>query len=525
VSETAIAFEGANRIARGDLATVVLQAKAALDLDPNTSILIFEGRTSALVEVDFRGSRDEVLARLAASEARDEQGAPRRGRPKLGVTAREVTLLPRHWDWLGRQPGGASATLRKLVEQARREDTADETIREARDALYRFATVMAGDAPGYEEALRALFAGDAERFSRATTAWPSDVREHAWKLAPRAFGFPPSPLDAAIPFDRRGAVQRAVQAAFPQAEITAVAPVLGGASAARVFRLTVDGGDRLLRVEGAVDAIRNPTRQYACLRIAAEAGVAPSLIYADAQDGVAITDFITPFPPGHGPARGDRLCALAAAVRTLHAAPLFPPLVDIFEGIGAGIAQMGVAQALPQASQDLMARLHGELARAYPRRDQDRVSSHNDLNPGNVLFEGDRAWIVDWESAFAADRYMDLAAIANWFASDEREEELILQAYFGAAPDDDCRARLFIMQQANRLFYAAMLLNAAAAERPGFRVAAANLHALRLDEIRAEMASMASFDGRVRFAQAFLNAAAHDFESARFAWAKAHLRA
>jgi aminoglycoside phosphotransferase (APT) family kinase protein len=525
VSETAIAFKGVNRIALGDLATVVAQAKALLDVDPTASVLIFDDRTSALIEVDFRGSRDEVLTRLSAPEMDGQQDAPRRGRPRLGVTAREVTLLPRHWDWLGRQPGGASATLRKLVEQARREDTAGERVREARDALYRFATAMAGDAPGYEEALRALFAGEAERFAGATAAWPDDVREHAWKLAALAFGFPPSPLDAVIPFDRRGAVQRAVETAFPKAEIDAAVPVLGGASAARVFRLTIGGADRLLRVEGAVDAIRNPARQYACMRIAAEAGVAPSLIYADARDGVAITDFVTVAAPDLSRTREDRLRALVQTVRTLHAAPLFPPLVDIFEGIGAGIAQTGVAQVLPRASQNLMARLHGELARAYPRREQDRVSSHNDLNPGNVLFEGDRTWIVDWESAFAADRYMDLAAAANWFAADEREEALILQTYFGAAPDDDRRARFFIMQQANRLFYAAMLLNAAAAERPGFRVAVADLHALRLSEIRGEMASMTSFDGRVRFAQAFLNSAAHDFETARFAWAKAHLRA
>ena len=106
-----------------------------------------------------------------------------RGRPKLGVTAREVTLLPRHWDWLAAQPGGTSAALRRLVDQARRE-TAAQTDRKARQAsAYAFMSAMAGDLAGYEEAIRALFADDREQVCRHSAAWPADVRDHALKLA------------------------------------------------------------------------------------------------------------------------------------------------------------------------------------------------------------------------------------------------------------------------------------------------------------------------------------------------------
>ena len=107
--------------------------------------------------------------------------------PELGVVAREVTLLPRHWDWLAGQPGGASVTLRKLVEQARKDNEGKDRLRRAREAAYRFLSAMAGNLPGFEEAARALFAGHRDRFAAVVAPWPQDVREHAVKLAARGF--------------------------------------------------------------------------------------------------------------------------------------------------------------------------------------------------------------------------------------------------------------------------------------------------------------------------------------------------
>ncbi|MGC1303925.1 MAG: phosphotransferase, partial [Caulobacteraceae bacterium] len=282
--------------------------------------------------------------------------------------------------------------------------------------------------------------------------------------------------------------------------------------------------DRLLRIEGPSDALRNPARQYACMRIAAEAGVAPRLIHADAEAGVAITDFISPSPAANL-TRDHRLRTLIRSVATLHAAPRFPELVDIFDGVSAVIEQTRLTQAMPAAGMELLTGLFGEFTRRYPRSASDLVSSHNDLNPGNVLFEGERAWIVDWESAFAADRFMDLAAVANFFAADAADEELILQTYFGQALDDHRRARLFLMQQVNRLFYSAMLLNAAVAVQPELKLTAEDLRTPRFSEIRGEAASMATQAGRARFACAFLKEAAHAFESPRLTWATAQLRA
>ncbi len=179
---TCTAFEGAHCIATGELPHVALQAKAVIDGGSLAPVLIFDDATSELVEVDFRGTPDDVLQRLEPSES------PRRpGRPRLGVVAREVTLLPRHWDWLNGQSGGASVALRKLVEEARRTNAGRDCVRRAQEAAYRFLSAMAGNEPGFEEASRALFAGNRRRFDEMAALWPADIARHAKKLATAAF--------------------------------------------------------------------------------------------------------------------------------------------------------------------------------------------------------------------------------------------------------------------------------------------------------------------------------------------------
>ncbi|SHG36648.1 DUF2239 family protein [Bradyrhizobium erythrophlei] len=196
-----IAFEGDRCVASGDLRMVARAAKETLDRRRDTVVLVF-GSSSGPVEIDFRGSVDDVLARLPNPEravaAEDvAQPAPRGpGRPKLGVVAREVTLLPRHWEWLAQQSGGASVALRRLVDEARRANKDKDRVRQAREAAYRFIAAMGENKPHYEEVARALFAGDAERFQAWTAAWPADVRDHARRLAATAFEQPAAPAVA-----------------------------------------------------------------------------------------------------------------------------------------------------------------------------------------------------------------------------------------------------------------------------------------------------------------------------------------
>lgn len=210
------AFAGFQMIATGDLNDVLIQAKRRLDDGDQQPILVFEDQTSEIIEIDFRGSveslKEQVAHRSAdahqqvslaheftefeltdkenlestAKSNDTESGARGRGRPKLGVIAREVTLLPRHWDWLNNQPGGASVALRKLVEDAKRKSVYKDQLRAAQNATYKFMSTMAGNLTGFEEATRALFAQDGIQFEKHIESWPADIQKHLRKLAIRA---------------------------------------------------------------------------------------------------------------------------------------------------------------------------------------------------------------------------------------------------------------------------------------------------------------------------------------------------
>lgn len=188
-------FDGHQRIASGSLQINALAVKHAMASGEQGPLLIFCDQTGRVVDIDTRGSDSEMLARLSSAEDASQEhpatpahsGEPdeprKRGRPKLGVVAREVTLLPRHWDWLASQPGGASVTLRKLVEEARRANVGQDRQRQANECAYRFMSAIAGDLAGFEEASRALFANDAARFGLQIEAWPVDIRDYVWCLA------------------------------------------------------------------------------------------------------------------------------------------------------------------------------------------------------------------------------------------------------------------------------------------------------------------------------------------------------
>ncbi|SKA41094.1 hypothetical protein SAMN02745126_06470 [Enhydrobacter aerosaccus] len=180
------AFRTVHVLATGAPGDVALAVKAAQEADPAAAILVFDDTTGAVIDLDLRGTAAEVAARFArapaSGETEGETLARRRGRPKLGVIAREVTLLPRHWEWLARQPGGASQALRRLVDEARRSDGDRTRLRAAREAAYRFMSAMAGNLSGFEEASRALFSEDRNRFAQHIRSWPADIRAYAHRL-------------------------------------------------------------------------------------------------------------------------------------------------------------------------------------------------------------------------------------------------------------------------------------------------------------------------------------------------------
>ena len=187
MTQSFTAFEGERRLITGSLAEVALAIKrAGRAVAP---VIIFSDASGRSLDLDLRGSDAEIVARLpkaapAAASPEAEPTEPRgRGRPKLGVVAREVTLLPRHWEWLNSQPGGASVALRKLVDEARRVSGDRDRLRAARDAAYHFMSAMAGNFANFEEASRALFADDLRRFAGLIADWPADIRDHIVRLS------------------------------------------------------------------------------------------------------------------------------------------------------------------------------------------------------------------------------------------------------------------------------------------------------------------------------------------------------
>lgn len=191
------AFDGFEKIATGSRLHVAERVKLHLEKKAQAQVLIFDDSTSELVEIDFRGSLEDLRNRIKATEnpiassatlAEEQESSRGRGRPKLGVTAREVTLLPRHWEWLNAQAGGASVALRKLVDQARRQDdTSANSKRKALESTYRFMSATAGNLPDFEEATRALFAGDRQKFQTCISPWPQDINAHVCKISAPAF--------------------------------------------------------------------------------------------------------------------------------------------------------------------------------------------------------------------------------------------------------------------------------------------------------------------------------------------------
>ena len=272
-------------------------------------------------------------------------------------------------------------------------------------------------------------------------------------------------------------------------------PVSGGASGALVHRVDIEGArSLLLRIETARDPFRNPHRSYVCLRTAADAGIAPTVHVADPDAGIVVMDFIDQRPiteyPG-GPVGAVR--ELGGHLARLQATATFPPLLDDFAALlgqmlamieGAGVFAPGVLAPVHDG--------FGRICAAYPWDDAAQVSSHNDVNPFNVLFDGERLWLIDWEIAFRNDPFADVAGVANNFADPAAQagvekgvDDALLHAWLGHAPDGRARCRLALMRQLNRLFYACLMLSTSAGQHPP----ETDLDALSVDAFRAEVES------------------------------------
>lgn len=177
-----IAFSGDIKISSGPILKVAEATKKHLIKKPNSDIQIFDHDTGQFLEVDFRGSLSQVVERMKKSFIIETEKIRGPGRPKLGVVSKEITLLPKHWDWLNLQANGASGSIRKLIDEAMKRNVAKDELKRSQNSVYKFMTIMAGNYPLYEEALRAFYANDNAKFKYIITNWPKDVRDHLLKM-------------------------------------------------------------------------------------------------------------------------------------------------------------------------------------------------------------------------------------------------------------------------------------------------------------------------------------------------------
>jgi aminoglycoside phosphotransferase (APT) family kinase protein len=262
---------------------------------------------------------------------------------------------------------------------------------------------------------------------------------------------------------QRETARAALAAAFDSAPIGAVTPIAGGASGASVFRVESRGRRYVLRLEGEPSPLRNP-HQYASMRIAAEAEIAPEIHYIDEADRVTVIDFIERQPlttyPGGPSALAQALGELLSRVQATPVFPVFVNYPDIVARLFAYVRRTGLfAAGLLDAHVERLER----LSEAYDAGKTSLVSSHNDPVPNNILFDGERLWLIDWESAYRNDPLVDVAIVCDGLALSPELEVVLLKAWFGRAPDEAVRARLELVRAFTRLYYAGVLLSASAA--------------------------------------------------------------
>ncbi len=331
-----------------------------------------------------------------------------------------------------------------------------------------------------------------------------------------------SNLQSLIPQTKLEAVLEGLRTAFGSDHVDSIVPLSGGLSTALVYKISVCGEPYVLRIIMNVDALNDPARQFTCMTLAAAAGVAPTVYYANVEDALSITAWIATTPlVNHFTERENLLVELAKTIKAIHATPLFPKLVNFLDGVDGFIQEVKATGLLPESATAEHFAYYAHIQQSYPRHDTDVVSSHNDLNHNNILFDGKRIWIIDWEAAFQNDRYADLASIANGFVYNERQEELYLQVYFGDTLDEYKRARLFLMQQVSHIFYAMVMLKLVAASRTDNSTVEATMQVPRIADFRKQLGegqvNLASAEGQLLFAKVELNEALLSMKSPRFA--------
>jgi len=258
-----------------------------------------------------------------------------------------------------------------------------------------------------------------------------------------------------IPDNKQLVVKKALQTAFNVSDPDSIQQITEGLSGALVFKMMVQGKPYLLRVITRTDAISDPSFYFDCMKVAAHKEVAPKIHYLCAEDRISITDFINEQPYSLEEARKQ----MPQLLRSLHSLPKFPFRLNYFDRMDGFIQQLKAGKIIAENVTKEIFEVYDHIAGVYPCKDVENwVSCHNDTKPENIVFDGNRPWLVDWESAFLNDPYLDLAIVANFVVTNNEDEEDYLQCYFNGTLDDYKQARFFLMRQMLHVFYFTVLV-------------------------------------------------------------------
>jgi hypothetical protein len=322
-----------------------------------------------------------------------------------------------------------------------------------------------------------------------------------------------------IPEAKTDAVTRALREAFGASEMDEIRTMTAGLSKALVYRIVVHGNPYLLRIVRDTNVAAGPgqgdqTHHFAAMKMAAEAGIGPRVWYTSTEDGVSITDFVSarPLP------RTEALALLPATLQKLHALPAFPSAraVNFLDAMDKLVQRFQAAEVLPASEAAELFDFYAQVKDIYPRDSSERVPSHNDMRPENILYDGHRAWLVDWEAAFQNDRYLDLAVVANFVVTNSAEEETYLRTYFGQPVSEYRRARLYLMRQLLHLFYPAFIMTLSCKGRSIDSLADAPDLRNFLDRIWAGEIDLAADETKLAYAKAHMNQALQNNRAPQF---------
>jgi len=321
-----------------------------------------------------------------------------------------------------------------------------------------------------------------------------------------------------IPASRLSAVEAVLQSLFHDTAIDHIELLSGGLSGSTVYKMVVNAKAYVLKLDKPEDRFASIRSEI--LNQTAEAGVAPPLYYYNEEDGISVTGFVSSQPIRAAMKPDQIIEKLGKNIRLLHSLSCKANSQDMLGTVDGLISEFQQSEILSGWIIDDVLVGYGKIRPVYPWRDMHKVLSHNDLNPGNIICDGKRLWLIDWDAASLNDRFVDLAAAANFFVHTEEQERLLLQVYFEREPTPVEKGRFFLMRQVSRLIYGMLLAGVAARAKPANHLHDQEVESCTLSRfsklIKAGKISMNTYEGQWFYAKANFNEALHGMRSSRF---------